>query len=123
MLFPSTTMPLNLEDFQKYSLRPDNYVDVILEAYYYLYPAFFCLPFFSKTRKHIPMIQDAIKKQYEQQEQERRRKEQEEKEEEDGEDILEKKLKEIEEKKLKAQAAAKAAAAKAKAEAAKKKKD
>ena len=97
MLFPSTTMPLNLEDFEKYATKPHNYVDVIIEAYYYLYPAFFCLPFFTKIRKHIPLIQDAIKKHNEHIEQERKRKEQEEKEELDGEDILEKKLKEIEE--------------------------
>ena len=99
MLFPTTSIPLNLEDFEKYASKPQNYIDVIIEAYYYLYPAFFCLPFFAKTRKHIPLIQDAIKKRNEQIEQERKRKEQEEKEEEDGEDLLEKKLKEIEEKK------------------------
>ncbi|ELP87727.1 DNA double-strand break repair Rad50 atpase, partial [Entamoeba invadens IP1] len=61
VLFPSTTLPLNLTDFEKYSTKPKNYIDVIIEAYFHLFPAF-CLPWFVKQKKNIPMLNEAIKK-------------------------------------------------------------
>ncbi|EDR24207.1 DNA double-strand break repair Rad50 ATPase, putative [Entamoeba dispar SAW760] len=103
ILFPSTTMPLSFEDFEKYSTKPKNYIDVIIEGYFYLFPAF-CLPWFVKQKKNIPMLNEALKKEREQRLNiEMKKKEEENKklEGDEDDDPLERKLKEIEERKKK----------------------